>query len=75
MKSTKQVRELLKHVHEQALQRQEQNRTHMASMRSETFPTNSTEHNRTHMASMRASETFQQTLHRQQQDRVHKASH
>ena len=27
-----------------------------------------------HMASMRASETVQQTLHRQQQDRVHKES-
>ena len=39
------LRELLKHVHEQVLHRQEQNRTHMASMR--------------------ASETFQQTLHRQ----------
>ena len=32
-KSTKQVRELLKQVHEQALHRQEQNQTHMASMR------------------------------------------
>ena len=43
MKSTKQVRELLKHMHEQALHRQEQNRTHMASMRSETFRTDSTQ--------------------------------
>ena len=57
----------MKHLHEQALHRQKQNQTCMASMRaSETFDSQTIhrqEHNRAHMTSMRASETFQQTLY------------
>ena len=51
-------------VHEQAFHRQEQNHTHMASMRSsETFDqtVHRQEHNLEHI--WQASEAFQQTLH------------
>ena len=52
-------RELLKHVHEQALHRQEHNQTHMANMRSsETFQQTSyrQQQDRVHKESIRATE-------------------
>ena len=62
---------------EQTLQRQEQNRTCMASMRaSETCEQKlqRQEQNKTRMARIRASETCEQTLQRQEQSRTRVAS-
>ena len=62
---------------EQALQRKQQNREHMANFRAnesseQTF--HRKQQHREHMAKIRAIESSEQTLRRQQQDKEHKAS-
>ena len=55
------------------MNRQEQNRARMASMRASEQTGNRQDQNRLHKVNVRASETQAQTVNRQEQNRLHQA--